>query len=356
MLFRAWIALISPFLNVTPLFVMKRTLFFRLACIGFSCAVLSFFSVSSLAFPREFIDVSSSHWAYDIITEAAVRKVAKGYEDGSFRPNHSATNAHVSAFFSRAFYPSGITDGTVTSSDLSYLNVQNLRCILSNQQTIKHLSEAPNEHVSVYDLAQIMYDILVDYNILDASQPLTMPSLESLHLLDSASSEYYLAVSSIYSLGLLDGMLDLFSHDFETISRVQACAAAIRLSDYIMSAPKMNLSGLIVGGQLSVTNASQDHVTFVLENNGKELFSYAGIPVLKRYENKDWVTVPSLSGSFTDIAILRQLSAGQKKEIYCDLAYRYGALSSGLYRLDLEISQGGNNYFLSDIFSIQIDV
>ena len=97
-------------------------------------------------------------------------------------------------------------------------------------------------------------------------------------------------------------------------------------------------------------------MTFVLENNGKELFSYAGIPVLKRYENKDWVTVPSLSGSFTDIAILRQLSAGQKKEIYCDLAYRYGALSSGLYRLDLEISQGGNNYFLSDIFSIQIDV
>lgn len=356
MLFRAWIALTSPFLDVMHLFVMKKTISFRITCIGFSCAVLSLFSVSALAFSREFIDVSSSHWAYDVITEAAVREIVKGYEDGSFRPNHSATNAHVSAFFSRAFYPSDITDGTVTSSDLSYLNVQNLRRILSNQQTIKHLSEAPNEHISIYDLAQIMYDILVDYNILDASQPLTMPSLDSLHLLDSVSSEYYLAVSSIYSLGLLDGMLDLFSHDYETISRGQACAAVIRLSEYIVSDPKMNLSGLIVGGQLSVMDASHDHVTFVLENTGKELFSYAGIPVLKRYENKDWVTVPSLGGSFTDIAILRQLSAGHKKEISCDLAYWYGDLSSGLYRLDLEISQGGNNYFLSDILPIQINM
>lgn len=48
--------------------------------------------------PKTYNDVPDDHWAYDVINTLTANKIAKGYEDNTFRPYTNVSRAHFSVF------------------------------------------------------------------------------------------------------------------------------------------------------------------------------------------------------------------------------------------------------------------
>lgn len=63
---------------------MKKILF---------CLMFVSIMMFSMVYAKDFTDVDSNHWAYEYITELSDQGVINGYEDGSFRPNGTITEA-----------------------------------------------------------------------------------------------------------------------------------------------------------------------------------------------------------------------------------------------------------------------
>lgn len=201
---------------------------------------------------------------------------------------------------------------------------------------------------------QFICNVLVDYCIFSPSDPPFISSLDNLHLLDNIPSEYHSAIRTIYSLGLLDDFFDLFSTGDIRISRAQACIVINRLSSYLTPGNKTTLSGLIIGGQLTVSETTPIDAKILLSNAGCDVFSYSAILALKYYKEGSWVDIPfnSPDNTVSEVAILHQLMPGQEKVFTFDLSYYYGSISEGYYKLEIVLTQNGKNYSLSDIFFI----
>lgn len=175
------------------------------------------------------------------------------------------------------------------------------------------------------------------------SDPPFISSLDNLHLLDNIPSEYHSAIRTIYSLGLLDDFFDLFSTGDIRISRAQACIVINRLSSYLTPGNKTTLSGLIIGGQLTVSETTPIDAKILLSNAGCDVFSYSAILALKYYKEGSWVDIPfnSPDNTVSEVAILHQLMPGQEKVFTFDLSYYYGSISEGYYKLEIVLTQNG---------------
>ena len=147
---------------------------------------------------------------------------------------------------------------------------------------------------------------------------------------------------------------DLFSTGDIRISRAQACIVINRLSSYLTPGNKTTLSGLIIGGQLTVSETTPIDAKILLSNAGCDVFSYSAILALKYYKEGSWVDIPfnSPDNTVSEVAILHQLMPGQEKVFTFDLSYYYGSISEGYYKLEIVLTQNGKNYSLSDIFFI----
>jgi len=296
-----------------------------------------------------FDDVPSSYWAYDAIMEAAEAGIVFGFGDGTFQPNSPVTYAQFSAFLGRAFYPSELDFSDYDSWYEPYTIVLSEHNVLLNLE-----SDKLDNSLSIFDMAQLLYNVLVDYCIFSPSDPPFISSLDNLHLLDNIPSEYHSAIRTIYSLGLLDDFFDLFSTGDIRISRAQACIVINRLSSYLTPGNKTTLSGLIIGGQLTVSETTPIDAKILLSNAGCDVFSYSAILALKYYKEGSWVDIPfnSPDNTVSEVAILHQLMPGQEKVFTFDLSYYYGSISEGYYKLEIVLTQNGKNYSLSDIFFI----
>jgi hypothetical protein len=296
-----------------------------------------------------FDDVPSSYWAYDAIMEAAEAGIVFGFGDGTFQPNSPVTYAQFSALLGRAFYPSELDFSDYDSWYEPYTIVLSEHNVLLNLE-----SDKLDNSLSIFDMAQLLYNVLVDYCIFSPSDPPFISSLDNLHLLDNIPSEYHSAIRTIYSLGLLDDFFDLFSTGDIRISRAQACIVINRLSSYLTPGNKTTLSGLIIGGQLTVSETTPIDAKILLSNAGCDVFSYSAILALKYYKEGSWVDIPfnSPDNTVSEVAILHQLMPGQEKVFTFDLSYYYGSISEGYYKLEIVLTQNGKNYSLSDIFFI----
>ena len=309
-------------------------------------------SVSTSALQKSsphFDDVPSSYWAYDAIMEAAEAGIVFGFGDGTFQPNSPVTYAQFSALLGRAFYPSELDFSDYDSWYEPYTIVLSEHNVLLNLE-----SDKLDNSLSIFDMAQLLYNVLVDYCIFSPSDPPFISSLDNLHLLDNIPSEYHSAIRTIYSLGLLDDFFDLFSTGDIRISRAQACIVINRLSSYLTPGNKTTLSGLIIGGQLTVSETTPIDAKILLSNAGCDVFSYSAILALKNYKEGSWVDIPfnSPDNTVSEVAILHQLMPGQEKVFTFDLSYYYGSISEGYYKLEIVLTQNGKNYSLSDIFFI----
>lgn len=309
----------------------------------------NFASVLNEKSSPHFDDVPSSYWAYDAIMEAAEAGIVFGFGDGTFQPNSPVTYAQFSALLGRAFYPSELDFSDYDSWYEPYTIVLSEHNVLLNLE-----SDKLDNSLSIFDMAQLLYNVLVDYCIFSPSDPPFISSLDNLHLLDNIPSEYHSAIRTIYSLGLLDDFFDLFSTGDIRISRAQACIVINRLSSYLTPGNKTTLSGLIIGGQLTVSETTPIDAKILLSNAGCDVFSYSAILALKYYKEGSWVDIPfnSPDNTVSEVAILHQLMPGQEKVFTFDLSYYYGSISEGYYKLEIVLTQNGKNYSLSDIFFI----
>ena len=330
-------------------------------CVSFSqfiawlCAtviIVNCCSVSTFALQKSsthFDDIPSTYWAYDAIIEATEAGIVIGFDDGTFRPNNPITYAQFFALLGRAFYLSELNFSNHDPWYEPYTRVLSKHNILSNLEANKL-----DNSLGIFDMAQLLYNVLVDYCFFSPLDPPSISSLDNLHLLDNIPSEYHSAIKATYSLGLLDGLSSLFSARDICISRAQACIVINRLSNYLTSDNKVILSGIIIGGQLTISEATSVDAKIQLSNTGYNAFSYSAILSLKHYKEGSWVDIPfnSPDNTVSEVAILHQLMPGQEKVFTFDFSYYYGSISDGYYKLELVLTQGGKDYSLFDIFYI----
>ena len=158
-------------------------------------------------------------------------------------------------------------------------------------------------------------------------------------------------ILSVYGLALCccDYYELLFSFNFCIAKKFSSFR-----SSYLTPGNKTTLSGLIIGGQLTVSETTPIDAKILLSNAGCDVFSYSAILALKYYKEGSWVDIPfnSPDNTVSEVAILHQLMPGQEKVFTFDLSYYYGSISEGYYKLEIVLTQNGKNYSLSDIFFI----
>lgn len=187
-----------------------------------------------------FQDVPATHWASAAIEAAVEQGFVNGYADGTFRPANPVTNAHFNAMLSRAFYPADLkaaqagaswwTPNVAINDAHGILNGTNLK----QAELAEGVWDAEiNTPISRYDMAQMMYNIL-----LDKGAPL--PSAAECQAAQSRMADwgqiparYQEAVSTCYALGLLNGQKDGTFGGSNTMNRAQGCTVISRLLDYI---------------------------------------------------------------------------------------------------------------------------
>ena len=138
---------------------MKKHLRFFALALSASLAL----STTIMAVSPSFSDVPGTHWASAEITEAVNRGITNGYDDGTFRPTASVTNGHFSAFLARAFYKGEYDDSNANPWWNPYTDALDRHGVLEDTTlgtTIRTVTI--NEPINRYDMAQMMYNVLMD--------------------------------------------------------------------------------------------------------------------------------------------------------------------------------------------------
>lgn len=176
-----------------------------------------------------FSDVPASHWAYSAIRQAVKDGITSGYADGTFRPGSQVTNAHFCAFAARAFYSAESSAAASGAWYQPYTDTLMKHGILQGTAAGGDLSANIDKPISRYDMAQVMYNILVDRGA-------AMPSEDALAAVQPNISDwgtvpetYRTAVSVCYALGLLQGQTDGSFGGKQAMNRAQACVVLSRL-------------------------------------------------------------------------------------------------------------------------------
>lgn len=196
-------------------------------------------SVPALASNQQFTDVPASFWAYTEIMSAAQKGITGGYADGTFKPGSSVTNAHFAAFLARAFYPWDIEEGAYLRPYEKKAWYENNIYALEKHDVLdgtvvgKNFDANINQPISRYDMAQMMYNVLVD-------QKVELPSVEKRDAARSAIKDwesvpvqYQSAVAACYAMGVLNGQSDGNFGGKNPMNRAQGCVVVYRLTQKI---------------------------------------------------------------------------------------------------------------------------
>jgi hypothetical protein len=309
----------------------------------------TFPTVSTFAIDKEFTDVRSSYWAYDSIVNAMNKEIVNGYPDGSFRPTENITYAQFMAILTRAFYFEEFTVAKDTNGVFDvwyepYTTILSRHNILYGTRLDTDFNGWINKPLMLFDMAQAMYNILLDQQSLWLTEGHFSFFDQSTTLFESIPDNYRTAVSVFYSLNLLNGR---YNNEETFINRAQACIAIENLSMYVTPSEKQVMSGLIVKATLSLDEASPNSVKIILTNFGEKEISYTQIPIIEYYSYGEWLVYPIIQETNTDMAILRTIQPRQSREYIFDLSYYYGTLPPGLYLFRVSIEQDGREFFLT---------
>ena len=208
---------------------MKRTMNIRLAAVSLLLA-MTVASIGPLfAATPAFSDVPTSHWAYEQINRCVQDGIVSGYDDGTFKPGNSVSYGAFSIMLARAFYPTELA-GYSNQSTATGEAIMNKHGILSGtSRSSKSIGAAlPRE-----DMAQVMYNILVDKGAKIPSASEYVKAKDSMSDFNSISSGCRRAVMVCYTLGLLGGQSDGSFGPKNPMNRAQGCVVINRLRDYM---------------------------------------------------------------------------------------------------------------------------
>lgn len=216
----------------------------RLFSVILSLVLALSLAVPALAAPPVFSDVPAAHWAHNAIQAAEESGIVTGYEDGTFRPGDSVTNAQFTVIITRLLCPEEVEEWRSKSPDhlnwywpnmfvalrRNYLKGASFEEADSNTLEWDDSGKLP---ITRYDMAQILYNVMG-----------TAASSDSMHsaqeeISDWASipSGYRDAVAACYDLGLLTGMSDSTFSGAQAMTRAQACTVAARLQAQMDNLP-----------------------------------------------------------------------------------------------------------------------
>ena len=195
-------------------------------------------STTIMAVSPSFSDVPTTHWASAEITEAVSRGITNGYNDGTFRPTASVTNGHFSAFLARAFYKGEYDDSNANPWWKPYTDALDRHGVLEDTTlgtTIRTISV--NQPINRYDMAQMMYNILVDQGAQLPAQTEQEKAQSAIGDWTSVPAQYQNAVIACYAAGVLNGQSDGNFGGTNLMNRAQGCVVVDRLTNYIAENP-----------------------------------------------------------------------------------------------------------------------
>jgi len=208
---------------------MKKTLLLLLAL---CCLTLP-------AQAEGFYDLLPDHWAAPQIQEALDAGVVNGYGDGSFQPGRDVTAAQFCAILSRSF----LSEESASAPEGKYQTMDACLPVLegtSVERAYRNLgkvwSHYVNQPLSRYDMAQIVYNLLDQWDCLPdgAAQE---DSARSIADWDKIPEYYRPAVSACCAGGILRGQSDGCFDGSESLNRAQACVIWSRL-DALLNGPQ----------------------------------------------------------------------------------------------------------------------
>lgn len=192
------------------------------------------------ALAAEFSDVPAGHAFYDAIMDCAEKGIVGGYEDGTFRPANTVTNASFVAMLTRRFFPDDVAKWD-TNATRSYMGVFGPNLAAANTvgilegtsfRTSFSTPESRNKGISRYDMAQLMTNIMGKKG-LAAGESDKAAAVAKIADYADIPGQYRDAVTSVYALGMIGGYADGTFGGEVTMNRGQAAVVIYRLAQYM---------------------------------------------------------------------------------------------------------------------------
>ena len=189
---------------------------------------------------KSFSDVPASHWAYGWISTAAANGWISGMGDGTYGVDRQVTYAEFSTMLVTAFYSDERAAWTGAESPwyVPYLEILHQNDVLQgstllNSSTVWQQNTYVNTPINRYEMARLMYRILVERDALPTSGATAQAEL---NIADWASipHEYSSLVAASYASGLLSGMDSIGTFGgTQSMTRAQAAVVLCKLASHV---------------------------------------------------------------------------------------------------------------------------
>ena len=184
-----------------------------------------------------FYDLPADHWAGEEIQQALAAGAVNGYGDCSFQPAREVTAAQFCAILSRSF----LQEEYAAAKEGRYQAMDACRAVLkgtSAEETWRDLGKRwdryVNEPLSRYDMAQILYNLVLEK---DALQETVQLSTTDIADWADIPDGYHSAVFTCWGMGLLKGQADGRFAGEEHLNRAQTCVIWSRM-DALLNGPR----------------------------------------------------------------------------------------------------------------------
>ena len=200
----------------------------------FALCLCASLGTTALATGQTFTDVAEGTWYYTWVTKAAQQGWVSGVGGGRFDPEGSVTFAQFALMLDRALYPDDIDSqpagaqwwvaGCEVAAKHGLFPITDM-AIRDNWPAVA------NTPIEREQMAQMMYNALVDKGI-------KLPSYEeysaaSKKIADIADVDNYVAVTTCYTIGLLNGNDNGNFAPRAPMTRAQACVVLCNIYGYV---------------------------------------------------------------------------------------------------------------------------
>ena len=190
----------------------------------FALCLCASLGTTALATGQTFTDVAEGTWYYTWVTKAAQQGWVSGVGDGRFDPEGSVTFAQFALMLDRALYPDDIDSqpaGAQWWTAACEVAAEHGLFPITDMAIRDNWSAVANTPIEREQMAQMMYNALVDKGI-------KLPSYEeysaaSKKIADIADVDNYVAVTTCYTIGLLNGDDSGNFAPRAPMTRAQAC-------------------------------------------------------------------------------------------------------------------------------------
>lgn len=195
--------------------------------------LLALFCLTLPAQAAGFYDVPEDHWASDTIRRAVESGVITGYSDGSFQPGRDVTAAQFCTMLCRSFLAeeyAAAPEGKYRAMDACLPVLKGTAAEAAYRDRGKHWDRFADQPLSRYDMAQIIYNVILEKGALHETI-----SLSTTEIADWADipDGYHSAVFTCWGVGLLQGRSDGRFAGEERLNRAQAAVIWSRLDEYL---------------------------------------------------------------------------------------------------------------------------